>query len=160
MIPISTELDEIIRGDSQHVEPRLKAWLADMRYMENARTYSPSESVSKLIRDRSPIAYWPFNKLNVTNDVLPSITRNFYDNSGNALDLYPGNSATYPDVLLASPSNWQFNKGAEAIEQNYTRRIISTFNTVATPFSPGAFTNAGSVAAYDPDLKYYTWTTN
>jgi hypothetical protein len=62
MIPISEDLGEEIQSDSQNVKPVVKAWMSDIRYLENVKTYTSSHTYNKQILDRSPNVYVRFDK--------------------------------------------------------------------------------------------------
>lgn len=82
MIPISEDLEEEIQSDSQNVKPVVKAWMSDIRYLENVKTYTSSHTYSKQILDRSPNVYVRFDK---TDYNISTQTRNcllFNDGSG------------------------------------------------------------------------------
>jgi hypothetical protein len=62
MIPISEDLAEEIQSDSQNVKPVVKAWMSDIRYLENVKTYTSSHTYHKQIVDRNPNLYVRFDK--------------------------------------------------------------------------------------------------
>jgi hypothetical protein len=62
MIPISNDLGEEIQSDSQNVKPVVKAWMSDIRYLENVKTYTSSHTYNKQILDRNPNVYVRFDK--------------------------------------------------------------------------------------------------
>jgi hypothetical protein len=63
MIPISSDLLSELNSESQIVTPTVKAWMADMRYLENVKTYTSSHSYSKQTLDLNPQLYYKFDKM-------------------------------------------------------------------------------------------------
>lgn len=159
MIDISPALDQEIKAESQHVKSKLVAWMADIRYIDNPATFSSAESYSSLIMDRDPIVYLPMGDYKDVIDTAPTLTKYIYDASGNGINLYPGSSASYPNVLTTTPSRL-FYVDAGAYEQLINKRVFSTFSdAIVTPHMP-TFTSSGSGVASDPDLEFFSWSTN
>lgn len=62
MIPISNELEESLSADSQVVRPIVKAWMSDLRSLDNLKVHSSSHTYEKQILDRNPQMYVRFDK--------------------------------------------------------------------------------------------------
>jgi hypothetical protein len=62
MIPISDDLLSELNSENQTVTPTVKAWMSDMRYLENVKTYTSSHSYSKQTLDLNPQLYYKFDK--------------------------------------------------------------------------------------------------
>jgi hypothetical protein len=62
MIPISDELNESLSADSQLVRPNVKAWMSDLRSLDNLKVHSSSHTYEKQILDRNPQLYVKFDK--------------------------------------------------------------------------------------------------
>ena len=62
MIPISNELEESLSADSQVVRPIVKAWMSDLRSLDNLKVHSSSHTYEKQILDRNPQMYVKFDK--------------------------------------------------------------------------------------------------
>jgi hypothetical protein len=57
MIPISDELNESLSSDNQVVRPNVKAWMSDLRSLDNLKVHSSSHTYEKQILDRGPQMY-------------------------------------------------------------------------------------------------------
>ncbi len=62
MIPISNELNESLSDDNQIVRPNVKAWMSDLRSLDNLKVHSSSHTYEKQILDRNPQLYVKFDK--------------------------------------------------------------------------------------------------
>ena len=62
MIPISDELNESLSADSQLVRPNVKAWMSDLRSLDNLKVHSSNHTYEKQILDRNPQLYVKFDK--------------------------------------------------------------------------------------------------
>lgn len=71
MITISDDLKNELENDSQRVLPKVKAWMSDIRYADNLKTYSSSMTYDKQISSRNPLVHIKFDKTNY--DVLTKI---------------------------------------------------------------------------------------
>lgn len=82
MIPISEDLEEEIQSDSQNVKPVVKAWMSDIRYLENVKTYTSSHTYHKQIVDRNPNLYARFNETdhNASTQIRPCLLDRSYTN--------------------------------------------------------------------------------
>jgi hypothetical protein len=82
MIPISEDLAEEIQSDSQNVKPVVKAWMSDIRYLENVKTYTTSHTYHKQIVDRNPNLYVRFNETdhNASTQTRPCLLDRSYTN--------------------------------------------------------------------------------
>jgi len=82
MIPISEDLAEEIQSDSQNVKPVVKAWMSDIRYLENVKTYTTSHTYYKQIVDRNPNFYVRFNETdhNASTQIRPCLLDRSFTN--------------------------------------------------------------------------------
>jgi hypothetical protein len=82
MIPISEDLGEEIQSDSQNVKPVVKAWMSDIRYLENVKTYTSSHTYHKQIIDRNPNLYVRFNETdhNASTQIRPCLLDRSFTN--------------------------------------------------------------------------------
>jgi hypothetical protein len=62
MIPISDELNESLSSDNQVVRPSVKAWMSDLRSLNNLKVHSSSHTYEKQILDRNPQMYLKFDQ--------------------------------------------------------------------------------------------------
>lgn len=82
MIPISEQLEQELNQNVQSVLPRVKAWMSDLRYVENAKFTSTSHSYDKQILDLNPVMYTKFDK--TAYDALPYQGKHRIQDSGSA----------------------------------------------------------------------------
>ena len=64
MIPISNELNESLSDDNQIVRPNVKAWMSDLRSLDNLKVHSSSHTYEKQILDRDPQMYLRLDQTN------------------------------------------------------------------------------------------------
>lgn len=62
MIEISDEFEYSLSNETQNVKPDVKAWMSDIRYLENLKATSSSHTVEKQISDRNPLVHVRFDK--------------------------------------------------------------------------------------------------
>lgn len=99
MIPISEDLEEEIQSDSQNVKPVVKAWMSDIRYLENVKTYTSSHTYNKQIIDRNPNLYVRFDQTNYNVSTQASNCLLFNDGSGYVRVQFPSHSFANGDPI-------------------------------------------------------------
>ena len=124
MIPISNELNESLSDDNQIVRPNVKAWMSDLRSLENLKVHSSSHTYEKQILDRNPQMYVRFDKTDYNSSKKVRDCMLIWNGTSTALSVQLNNHgfSDGDEVVFATDLSLGLPTAVKAGELHYNNR--------------------------------------